>query len=361
MLVRWLVVFVAACSLEPVDFRDHPCPCAQGFVCEPCSNTCVRELASDPDARVTIADFRAAWATPHWIRWEFTPSAPDNTSLSRYDLVIAESMDDLESGRATCIGPDRNPELRGYVLESGTGGVDVVTSTFSYPHEPATAYVAYLVATDTASRRFRSNVGSITTAPAPEEDRIVLVDETLPAGAFTHPPAECFAWASGTGAHSGERYYERRHVCPAAGPDNSCDEPAGPAPACWVNFDTQGLALDASSRAEPGPFSRTYLEIGIAAADSEPSDWSQLGLQLAPEGTAPSTGGTLIPMLGGVTIPATGDYVVFEIKLDRLVDGERALQGSDLADLRIHGYRVGGFFARGATLRLDSIALRWWP
>lgn len=181
MSTTWLrpllftVLMVSGCVLEPVDLSGFPCPCSDGYECELTSNRCLP--VDEGDGVVLVRNLSAGWTTPSWIHWTWEPEAPDDHQLARYELTVAESIDDLlaSSGTARRFDPDTNPELARYTLPR-SGSAEVIDATFSSGHQPDTEYVARLLAIDTAGRTRWSNIARARTSLAPVAER-VIVDE----------------------------------------------------------------------------------------------------------------------------------------------------------------------------------------
>jgi hypothetical protein len=153
----------------------------------------------------------------------------------------------------------------------------------------------------------------------------------------------------GLGYMDSAGYYERVHVC-TNDPDHSCE--AEPMAQCFVNLDTQGLARDLSAL-EPGDFPRAYLELALYVDDGEPSAplyWAQAGIVL---------GGGSLPLYYALTVPTNRGWSVHRVPLRAMETNGRFLTHADIAGRTLEGYRFGATFESGATIRIDSVSVRW--
>ena len=60
--VAFTAALFMACSVGPLDLSGKQCPCVDGYVCDPTSNTCVRELTdvfAETSADTSVTDARA--------------------------------------------------------------------------------------------------------------------------------------------------------------------------------------------------------------------------------------------------------------------------------------------------------------
>jgi hypothetical protein len=370
---RWILVFLSSCILDPVDFSGHPCPCADGYVCDDAIDRCVQSAPAGGDGVVRVENLRAAWRTPNAIRWTWDSSAPDNDSLARYELFLARSSADLAMRSTTpCPGfdlvpgtccvfdPSTSPELGSY-FRPRAGGPAPVRGVFASDLEPNTEYFAVLVATDTGGGTFTSNVAVGRTQIAPI-GAVTIADDGDPPG-YELPGAPCYAPVTRAGdAQSGTDYLERIHVC--VGPDaesvddTECSPNNTSIPECWANIRTQETALD--QNLDENQFELAYLEFWMAIEDSGPSYWSHAGAHLLF-----SDGRRAYPTFEEITFVPDRGYVRYQIALDQMTwihpgDMEPSpITFEDMIGTRFDGYRIGGTFANGARIRIDSIAVRW--
>lgn len=354
----WCVLFaalvLAGCVLDELDISRFPCPCAAGYECEPAVDRCVPENRGD--GVVVVRDLRADWTTPNWIHWRWEPEAPDDHQLARYELVVAETVDELldRSGTARVFDPDTNLEFGWYVLPRGNGVV-IVDETLTSGHAPDKEYVALLMSIDTSGKSWRSNIARARTGPVPT-GAIVIVDEEDPPG-YEIPPSACFHRVEGDGAYNGgSAYFLREHVCTGDN-DHLCEPNRATEEECWVNLRTQDVGLSLEALTEAG-FDRAYLEFALSNGGSTTSFWSHAGLNLRQ-----SDGSRTLWLFEEITFPPTTDYVMYQIRLDQMPINNRELDliltYEDIAASELFAYRVGGRFENGAQLRLDAIAIRW--
>jgi hypothetical protein len=342
------------CILEPVDFGAHRCPCASGFTCDEATDRCVQG-SSGGDGVVRVENLRAAWRTPNSIRWAWTPSAPDNDSLARYELSLLDTV----TGETKIFDPSTSPELGFYFIQR-SGGAGPVRGMFTSELTPDREYRAVLVATDTGGRTFTSNTAIGRTQIAPI-GRIVIVDEDEPLG-YELPGAPCYSFTSGDGAHAGTHYIERVHVC--VGPsdeevdDTRCEPNNAAVPQCWANLRTQETAL--AQDLNENEFELAYLEFAIAIEGSAPSYWSHAGAHLLF-----ADGSRSYPTFEEITFIPERGYVLYQVALDQMSfvhSGSKTpspITFEDMAGSSFDGYRIGGTFANGARIRVDSVSIRW--
>lgn len=347
-----MLILSQACVLDPIDLSRFHCPCTNGYECEPTTERCVP--VDDGDGVVHVANLRADWTTPNWIRWSWHPEAPHEQQLARYELFVAESIDDLleRSGTTRRFDPETNPELARYTLPR-SGSAEVVDGTFSQGHTPDSEYLAVLVATDTSGRTRRSNIAPARTGAAPTES-LVIIDEENPPG-YEIPPSQCYRWIEGDGGFGGSGYFLREHVC--TGDNDHLCEPNTDTEECWVNLNTQGMGLSLEPITE-ADFDRAYLELALYNDGATTSFWSHAGIHLRTQDDERT-----LWLYEEITFPPKSDYVVYQIKLDQIPinDPERdlILSFEDIATAELYGYRIGGSFQNGAHIRLDAITIRW--
>jgi hypothetical protein len=97
---------VASCAVE-VELAGKSCPCTSEYECDPLTQRCVINACA-----VSAKDFRVLWSTPTTMALAWT-STGDLEALLRYQVIVAESEEDLasRSGTAVVISDDTNPEL----------------------------------------------------------------------------------------------------------------------------------------------------------------------------------------------------------------------------------------------------------
>src|SRR5262249_3457060 len=95
------------CTVDP-NVDDKPCPCADGYTCEPWLNRC--RLGSTQPGSVSVGELRVDWTTPNSIRWSWDVDGKAE-NLHRYELVVGRSFDEVATGNgATVWTPEQNPE-----------------------------------------------------------------------------------------------------------------------------------------------------------------------------------------------------------------------------------------------------------
>ena len=213
MLFVSLALGLPGCVVEPVDLSGKGCPCAPGFRCDEGADRCVRDGA-ECDALVTVEGFRAAWATANVIRWEWEP-AGDREDFVRYEIEIAERVEDLGTERARVVDADENPELGSFVLPRTGGADDVVTHSATFAHAAEATHVAQLLVTDRAFCTFRSAMAGISTTLDPPEE-IVLFRDARPDPGFA-VPSQLSVVDDGSGNFVTEHVPSRDAECVASG------------------------------------------------------------------------------------------------------------------------------------------------
>jgi hypothetical protein len=256
-----LLLSTAGCTLEPIDATDKSCPCAPGYECDPATMRCVSTSTPGCEPAVTVSDFRAVWATPNVIRWEWQPGG-DLTQLVGYEIHVEL----VRTGQVTVYDRTQNPELGDDVLpRAGGGAEDLVTSTMTSGHAPDETYAGQLVAIDSSLCEFRSPIAAAsTTLDLPEE--IVLFRDASSVGSPF--PGTIRVVPDGPDAYL-EHVPSMDMECVASGED-----------VCSQQLRWQGFSVSLSDISQ-GEFDRVaILEIRMANEGSSPSFFSNTWIQL---------------------------------------------------------------------------------
>ncbi|MEZ4226307.1 MAG: hypothetical protein R3B13_35505 [Polyangiaceae bacterium] len=324
-----------ACSVD-TPLEGKRCPCIDGYICNPATNTCVERTGAmpAPSTLLGVADFQAAWATPNQVFWTWTSDGAKE-DFARYEVWIATSEGDLLAGKVTRIGPEVNPELGRYTLPRTGAAEDFVRATLTDGLAPDTPYVAQLVAVDRVGSAALSDVALITTSLEPVVDVPLFADA---APAWTVP--DCVQTTAQM-SFSGSSHLQYTVQCS----DDGCS-PGGPT--CWS---APSIAYDADfSGLGPGTFGDAFLEFAMAIDATSHIYWG--ALVLSGPGGAFST--------EPVTYRADGKYRVYQIALRALHDANRQLTHADLSTAgELTGFAMGGVLPQGSVQRLDGVRVRW--
>lgn len=355
-----LAVAVSGCVLEPVPLDGLACPCAAPYVCDDGSGLCVEpsvavcgRAAARPSA-IEIASFERWWVTAEQarLRWSLAPGSVA-TELA---VDVASSIEVMNAGEFETVDGTVNPELgRGFL--PGTEGTDPVISTLMRELMPDTVYVMRLVVTDEAGRIACSPSIPVRTNLSPRTS-VPIFEDALPAASYLRPDCATLV-LDGTLAAEGEGFINQHYRCEQVDAETAnavCGEPVTVAPECWENVGVLGAAIDVRGMSA-GDFDRAYIEVSVAVDDVSSAFWAE---------AAVTVGGEYYEVTQ-VTVLTDGAYHRYEIPLSQL--GRRCDGGSEcvwgtpftratLGDT-LGGFRVGMGLSDGATLRIDSLRLRW--
>lgn len=344
------VVAVAAspgCTVGDLVADGKRCPCGDGAICDPCTDTCVPPALvrvrcdDDPLAAVHVSDLRADWATPNVIHWSWTLGADDQPDLlTGFTLVVAETEEDVLTGEGTArsISADDNPELGAYMLRNTTDP-NPVDHTMSYGHDPATTYYARLIARDASGRVSTTEIAERRTQEPSTGGRIDLfVDAPVPS---VLPLDLTFEARCGDGG--GACYqWTAPPTCPEDG-------------TCYENLRLRNLPVTLADEIAPGPLETTaYLEYRVAIEGTIPAYWSEARIWFS---GAPGPHG-----VRGFTTRATpGDDGgrTYQLPLRIFTRGSAgAVRHDDLAT-SLQEVGVGGRWAPGSVVRFRNVRVFW--
>jgi len=254
---------VASCIFDP-SLENLPCPCKEGWHCDPFSETCVENTC---EPKVVVKGLTANWAAPHSIYWTWTFEGAASDFL-KYELVLAENEEDLKTrtGTAKVYDAESNPELGVYEIPYSDA---VVQSSVTRELEPLTSYLALLYVTDVNRCESSTMIVEKKTAPATLSEIVVVGEGPQPAGSRARPdPGASFEPVGGT---------FRIHYDGEA--DSGCLEPPPgeqSKPTCGQPVGIDGLSLDVTS-ANPGidaaGFNDAYLEVEVEVVNSPTPLW----------------------------------------------------------------------------------------
>ncbi len=361
-----LAVSAASCVVPSIDLDGRPCPCVDGWVCNPDTMVCER-TGGDGDAddsggsdgttvgETTVASggadtasapafdvlaFTADWSTPTSIHWAWDV-AGEEADFHAYEVWIATSEAALTAGTDVHVVDDTiNPELSRWTLNNTTD-IDAVVGTITDGLQPGVEYFARLHVLDTAGGRTSSpNVAVRSTTSAPVSAYVVFADD--PPGGLTLP--ECMARVDSAPAQASTHHYAHVMRCdPELG--TSCT--TGGAPECWENLRLQNLPGEDLMLGN-GEFTDAFVEawVAIDGVDDAAAHgwWSELGI---------ATGDGSWHVYRGLTLRADGTYRRYEIPLTQLGLTPETFDGI------VTGFRVGSTFPDATTVRFDEVRIRW--
>jgi hypothetical protein len=352
-----IALHVCGCLID-ASIEGKSCPCADGWVCDALTETCVRSACA-PSLRVTA--LAPAWSTAHDVRWTWEPSGPGEAFL-RYELWMAETKEDLaaRSGSARSFGPPQTPELGTYAVPVAG---DPVTSTVVRGLEAATTYYTQLYVVDVAECAFASEVVARATGPEPQNAITLFGDAILP-GAETAPPAPVLQLVPDGGGALLEY---------AALDDPECNPPDVPIEdvraTCGQPLRVRGFSLDVSEdpdsptlvRLSNGHFADAYLEVRVQLNSPIPSWFSTVWL--ANDSCLPFEPPESIFRFDGFTMPNTPEGVTLEIPLG-VLEGEAGLLSYADLDMQgsgapLCGFAVGGLWHKTGVARVDDVKIRF--
>lgn len=287
-----------------------------------------------------ISQFRAAWATPNQIRWNWTPTGSADNFL-RYELLVGRSVADVEAKRDTILfTSEDNPELGRYLLPR-TGGEEPVRATSTDNHLPDTEYFAQLFIYDTQLGVTASAIAAARTG-LPAVDTLVLYDDQDFSGWLL---PECITQSDAKPFGSSQSSYRYMVSC---GPNGAayCGENQGNE--CWLQFKLGGLGLDLSA-ITVGQFPDAYLEYSVAIDGEAHVYWGGINLWTWDErafGIEP------------FSYRAGGEYRTYQVKLSALTDGGAAMTAAELTQ-PAGTFMVSGGLPSGTTVYLDAVSVKW--
>jgi hypothetical protein len=249
---------VASCIFDP-SLEGLPCPCQDGWHCDPFSKTCVENTC---EPKLTVSDLTASWATPHSIYWRWKVGGAQSDFV-KYEIVLAENEEDLKtrSGSAKVFDASNNPELGFFEIPYSDA---LVETTVTRTLKPNTSYVALLFVTDVGQCETTSEIVQKKTAPPTLSEVVVLGDGPPPAGSRARPdPGSTFDPPENPVRVRYDGNADTNCLEPPQGQLNkgTCGQPVG----------IDGLDLDVTSTvpAVTAPsFNDAYLEVEVEVVDS---------------------------------------------------------------------------------------------
>lgn len=248
----------ASCIFD-ASLENLPCPCREGWHCDPFIETCVSNTC---DPKLEVSDLSASWATPHSIYWTWEVEG-QKTDFVNYVLVLAENEDDLRTrtGTAKVFDSSKSPELGRYEIPYSDA---VVKSTVSRKLEPDTSYLALLYVTGSNRCESATRIVEKKTPPRPLAEIVVVGDGPVPDGARARPiPGSTFETAGPSFLihYDGNSDTDCTNPPPEQLDKATCGQPVG----------IDGLSLDlteTSPAIDAASFDDAYLEVEVEVVNS---------------------------------------------------------------------------------------------
>lgn len=316
-------IVLSACYLPDVDISGKGCPCTTGYECS--DGLCVprgQQVDASPDAEpdaspdaepdtspdadgepcqplLEVEGFRAVWSTPNAIRWAWDARLEDEEHFFEYRLVLAESIEDVESRSGTSRVFDQrgNPELGRFVLPRLSGSDDLVLGTTTDDLRHTTPYYGQLIVIDRGLCEFRAPVVPMSTTLELTDEIVIFRDD--------QPPGS--PRPSGTFLPQPDSEGEGNHLEHIPDTDEECNEQVPRPNVCPNNLRWLGLGIELSEISTEGLFETAIFELLVWYDGVNPSYWSHLWLSFYPERQNHS--------FQVFTIRSTGGYDVVQVPL----------------------------------------------
>jgi hypothetical protein len=366
----------AACSVSQLDATGKQCPCAEGYVCDAASSTCISpselEGLGDPDGdlegsepapaplpplpteggRITITNFAPVWSTPRQVRWEWSASG-DPAEFGEYQIRTGARREELESPETVPGGKlwtkSESSELGFFdPRATTTPGTTSTVWSATFSHLPDSEVFAQVFAIDSAGRATKSDIVSVRTRPSATKQVPLFHDNLTNANAIGFE-------RDTSGVLSGSACLRYDVRCPEG--QASCT--AEPTP----GVEQIGADLSQMTAAD---FEKAFLEIGIGGDARVEARFSNLTFRIGGGGCSGAE--CRYRYLGfDLPPPSVAPAVVYrrmQIPLSFLRRGgsdPRPLVFDELAarNKRVFAFYVGGDWRAGSALRVDAVRVRW--
>lgn len=332
--MRWAALcalVLAGCVIPPLS--DRPCPCADGYRCEPARQVCVPR--PDDEGAIHVDALGVAWVTPNQMRWTWTSTGVPE-QLRAYELVVATRAEDLatRSGSAVVWTVAENPELGRYYLPR-TDGQSPVLATTTDGLEPSTLYFGQLSAIDVSGKVSITNVASQRTADPPLSSIEIFEDADTMGYSI---PSEL--------SLSTDHPYRGTHDYLLV---SHCESGVA---ACFTYLRRQELNISLGAIPQGSFTTGAYLELAVAYAGPVPSYFSAVRLWFGESGLMRRY------YFNAWTARADGQWRLIQVPLRALRDAEDqgTLEYSELSR-GLFEFAVGGLWSEGATVRIDAIRI----
>ncbi len=337
------------CGKQDIDLSGKACPCpdGSGYSCDAVCKICVPEGTAPGSScsgsggagggggsggtggascagTITFQNFRAAWATPEVIRWEWEPLSPV-TAQDQFKTYEIEVTADGEAPKI--FDGTTNPELGVFVQPNG--GVDYTQATHTSGLTPGTLYTGLLRAIDTNDCVFASAPTSAPKTIQPKGGAFELYADTSPGnGAYPFDATEVTAGCRAGGCL-------RSTDCQGSG--------------CWNNMGWSDTAYSAPISA--GDFSNAYVEFYVKSNAATPLWWCDTFFALAPSD---------FWHLSPYSVPSDDQFHKIQLPLRWFSNGDVQLDYAAFASTPISQFVfIGAGPTDGSYMWIDDAYLRW--
>jgi hypothetical protein len=363
-LAAAVVLSLQACGKEDIDLTGKACPCpsSSDFECDSVCQVCV-PVGTAPGSQcsgtgasagmggnagagggttggsagtssggtggvpctpaITFQGFKAAWATPESIRWEWEPLSPATAK----DLFKTYEIEVTTPGETPRVfDGSTNPELGAYVQPNS--GLDFTSATTTSGLTPGKLYSGVLRAIDTQDCAFASPVTSAPKTTQPKGGSFELYAENQPAGAVPLDASVVTA-----GCRAGE--------CLRSSDCTTAD--------CFFNLRWSNTTLSAPITA--GEFVDAYMEFYVKSDSAAPLWWCGSRLQL---------GATEFWYFNPYSVAADDQYHKIQIPLRWFQTSVAELDYSTFTSQSLTDVSfIGGSPTVGTHIWVDDAYLRW--
>ncbi|MEZ4220901.1 MAG: hypothetical protein R3B13_08225 [Polyangiaceae bacterium] len=359
------VLLTQACRMEEIDLTGKACPCPSDYDCDSVCQVCVPKGTplgsacgssagggsggtssggtssggtssggqsgagaagtggSPCTPAITFQNFKAAWATPEAVRWEWEPLSPVS-ALDQFKTYELELTAAGESPRVYS-GAD-NPELGVYVQPNSA--VDFTNATTTTGLTPGKSYTAVLRAIDTKDCVLASAPALSPQTTQPKGGSFELYAENQPPGSSPLTAVEVT-----TGCRAGKCL--RSPDCTAAG--------------CFFNLRWTGTSL--SPPISAGEFVNAYVELYVRSNSAAPLWWAATWIRLTDNS---------LWAFQPFSIPADDQYHKIQIPLRWYASADSQLDfASFSAGPLTEIMFIGAAPTQGTYIWVDDAYLRW--
>ena len=356
MLAAAAFLALQACGKEDIDLTGKACPCPTAdYECDSLCQVCV-PAGTTPGSScsgatggtgaggsgglagagaggtggtsctpaITFQNFKAVWATPESIRWEWEPLSPVSAKdqFKTYELEVTAPGESPRTYDGTT-----NPELGVYVQPNS--GVDFTMATASSGLTPGKLYTGVLRAIDTQDCAFTSPSASAPRTTQPKGGAFELYADTQPPGSFPLDATEVTA-----GCKAG-----------------NCLQSLDCVGSCFFNLRWSGTTLNAPI--SEGEFSDAYVEFYVKSNSAAPLWWSESWLQV---GTGTGTRWRFHPF----SIPADDQFHKIQIPLRQYFKAGAQLDYAAFSAQPLKEVMfVGASPTDGTFIWVDDAYIRW--
>jgi hypothetical protein len=271
---------------------------------------------------ITFQNFKAVWATPESIRWEWDPLAPvaAKDQFKTYELEVTTPDETPKLYEGTT-----NPELGVYVQPNL--GVDFTNATTTAGLTPGKLYTGVLRAIDTQGCAFMSALASAPRTTLPKGGSFEMYAENQPAGSYPQG-----ASAVTTGCRTGK----------------CLRSPDCVGNTCFFNLRWSQTALAAPMSA--GEFVDAYFEFYVKSNSATPLWWSESWMEV----------GAIKWRFHPYSVPSDDQYHKIQIPLRWFSQSGQQLDHATLSATPISEVNfIGAAPTDGTYIWVDDAYLRW--